>query len=200
MSHVHSNPQQPRRAAASTHPCPASRIGCLICAGPLFRGVVKWLRAEGIVFDQQKLHLSLADRLDGMNPTISGRVVGLTDIQVIRLAAIDITAHATDVHIVRDLPPLRFQVVAAHELGHVWLANQKVLSVPAWCSEGFCELLAYRFATLQDSLEARTEVARISSNPEPTYGGGFRRIKRCCDQIGFADLCEALKTNRLLPV
>ncbi len=199
MSSVHSRIRDRLRSAAAvgTHACPANRISCLTCAGPLFRAVVKWLRAQGIAFDQQRIHLSLVNHLDGVSSSLPGRVVGLTDIQIVRLAVVDVMAHATDVRIVRDLQPLRFQIVAAHELGHVWLANQKVLSVPAWCSEGFCELVAYRFAEDKDSWEARMERARISANSEPTYGGGFRRLKAICDRVGFSDLCEALRTNRL---
>lgn len=197
MSFKYSEHQVSGAFPIGKHACPASRVGCLTCGGPLFRDALKWLRAQGITFGQQKLHLSLADQLDGVNSSLPGRVVGLTDIRVIRLAAIDIAAHATDVRIVRDLRPLRFQIVAAHELGHVWLANQKVLAVPMWCSEGFCELVAYRFALSVNSQEARMEGARISANPEPTYGGGFRRLKAFCDRVDFPDLCEALRTNRL---
>ena len=199
MSGICSDGREQLRTAAAvgTPPCSASRVDCLTCAGPLFRAVVKWLRTQGVTFDQQKLHLSLVDHLGGVSLSLPGQVVGLTNIQVMRVGAIYLTARATDVRIVRDLRPLRFQVVAAHELGHVWLANQKVLSVPSWCSEGFCELVAYRFAQSVGSWEARLEAARIRANPEPTYGGGFRRLKGFCTRVGFPNLCEALKTNRL---
>lgn len=183
-------------AVSVSHSCGVNHVGCLACAGPLFRGVVKALRKEGLQFDQHKLHLSIVDRLDSARSLWGGRVVGLTDIQVMRLATFDLSACASDVRIVRDLRPVQFQTVAAHELGHVWLANRRVLSAPAWCSEGFCELVACRYAEALDSMEAALECVRISSNPDPTYGGGYRRLKALSDQIGFHAVCDALANGR----
>ena len=198
MTTDHSTSLDSTRGASSVaYPCQPNRIGCLACAGPLFREVVKRLRAQNLTFDQQTLHLSVVERLESFGSSQPGRVVGLTDIHVTRVAAIDVTARATDIRIVRGLRPLRFQAFAAHELGHVWLANQNILSLPSWCMEGFCELVAYRYTGTVDSMEARLERARISANPDPIYGDGFRRLSAYCDRVGFHNLCEALKTNRL---
>ncbi len=188
---------QPCAVSAAYHACAAGRVGCLACGGPLFRSVVRALRVQRITFSQTTLHLSLVDNLCARGSHSVGQVVGVTDIEVMGLATICLTARATDVRIVKNLPSVRFQVVAAHELGHVWLANQRALSIPPWCNEGFCELLAYRFAAGLNSWDGRLERARIITNPDPTYGGGFRRLKAFCDRAGFDALCAAIQTNRL---
>lgn len=120
-------------------------VNGLASAGVLFRSVVKELRRDGIKFDQSRLHLSLVNDFGTGVYSGLGQVLGLTDIEVTRFATFDVSARATDIRILRGLSPVRFQVVAAHELGHVWLANRKAVALPDWCCEGFCELVAYRF-------------------------------------------------------
>lgn len=173
------------------------RVNCLACSRVLFGRLVSWQRAEGMDFGQKKLHLSLVDALGDSPGSTDAHVLGVTEIQVMRLAVFEIRATASDIRIVRGLPRVRFQAVAVHELSHVWLANQKALALPRWVSEGFCELVAYRFVSNFRSSDGAAERDRMLENPDPVYGEGFRKMKRTCDALGFPGLLTAIAGGTL---
>jgi hypothetical protein len=96
------------------------------------------------------------------------------------------------IQIVKGLAPLEFQGVVAHELGHVWLALHRV-QAPAGMEEGFCELIAHRFYTDIGTPEGRRLAHRIETNPDPQYGGEFRRLR---ELLGPGGLERVLRQRR----
>ncbi len=103
------------------------------------------------------------------------------------------------VAILRGLPSTLFQGVTIHELGHAWLIVHNIVDLPAWAEEGFCELLSYRYYTDHSTHESAYYAMGIEKNPHPDYGGGFRRLRAMCDEMGFSNLTLFLRTNRQLP-
>ncbi len=96
--------------------------------------------------------------------------------------------------IATGLRPLAFQGTAVHELGHVWLAVHKI-SLPTVVEEGFCELLAHRFYSDSGTEEGRLLALEIETNPDPTYGAGFRYVR---DLLGPGDLERVLQKRRFV--
>lgn len=88
-----------------------------------------------------------------------------------------------------------------HELGHHWLHKHGVPYVPDqynldWRSEGFCELLMYRFLCAMDTYQSRYEAAWMEENPSYHYGDGFRAVKAAADRIGFRQFVDQIKRGR----
>lgn len=170
--------------------CPKGAISCLNCAGPIFSEIVRHLRADGLIFGDRSLHLTVAPNLGVPNPGM-GRTLGHTRIELRYSLLGGRQLGATDVNIEPGLQIVRFQAVAAHELGHVWLAVQDLTELDMTTTEGFCELVAYRYLRLlKDSgNEVAAERHRIATNPDPIYGAGFRHVRSVADRIGFQRVC-----------
>lgn len=90
-----------------------------------------------------------------------------------------------EIRLLRGRPRLVQGVVIAHELGHAWLFQKGLHGLPKDLEEGFCEYCSYQW--LRRSLDPRAPylMDRIARNPDPTYGGGFRKV---CDMAGSGGL------------
>jgi hypothetical protein len=97
------------------------------------------------------------------------------------------------------MPSPYFEAVAAHELGHAWLACRGVVGLPQPSEEGFCEVLAHRWLTWRDTPESRYYADRILRNADPVYGEGFRDIQARVDRVGFGALIDHLRTHGRMP-
>jgi hypothetical protein len=189
------------------------RVRCSVCqdnaietaeeARPLFRQLIRWVSGQGLRYNNLRLNLELCEsaklarHLQESGPTRSlgatmGSVTRNQDGQVV-LSSI------TGVAVLQGLPSTLFQGVTIHELGHVWLMVQGVLSLPLWAEEGFCELLAHRYYTEIDTLESRYHATSIELRTNPIYGEGFRRIRILADTTGFQRFITVLQTRKTLP-
>ncbi|GAA2682978.1 MULTISPECIES: protein DA1 [Actinoplanes] len=112
----------------------------------------------------------LQNRLTG-----PGEVHGLTVV-----AGLDVM----DLMVARDLPLVRFGVVVAHEVMHAYLAQQGFGDLSPQVEEGLCELLAHAWLKDQPGDPAEWERRRITHNPDPVYGDGFRAARDAAIRIG----------------
>jgi len=141
-------------------------------AKPLVAAVVHWAARLGMRFHG----IPVPIRLRANNPGQRGHL-GVTLHQRLWRGRKLVRNRIDGIEIVRGLPPLRFQGVVAHELGHVWLAVHCIALPPAM-EEGFCELIAYRYYIDLQTEEARRYAQDIETNPDPLYGGGFRSVRQ----------------------
>jgi hypothetical protein len=152
--------------------CAATAVTSPEQAQRLIRRVLRWAEGLGIVLDPAfVLRVALTDR-----PSDRPGHLGSTLIQSVvtprgeRRRVLGMTLR-------RGLPATLFSGVVAHELGHVWTAIRRWRFHP-WAEEGLGELLAHRFYHDLGTPEALFLARRIEINPDPLYGGGFRRMRR----------------------
>ncbi len=97
----------------------------------------------------------------------------------------------------RGLPAPQLAAVAAHELSHVWLWAHDIKTTTV-VDEGLAELCAYwTLGRLGGPIAAALQ-HRIAANPDPTYGGGYRRARAAEDRHGWTrDRAHLLTRSRL---
>ena len=197
-------PQQ-REPGADIIRCPVCRqhaVETVIEARPLFSHVVRWLNAQGLLFNNLHLSLELCDRahlnglLQGHNQAHS---LGATTSATYMQNGLVLRSEVSGVAVLQGLPAVLFQGVTVHELGHVWLIVNEVRGLPSWAEEGFCELLSYRYYQDLRSEEGRYYYVSKEQNPDPIYGEGFRRLRDLSMSLGFPRLIDVLRTTKRLP-
>lgn len=165
----------------------AVRVEAVPEARLLFEGVCRWATRLGMRFNgipiQVRLRKHRPNRPGHLGATVHGRLWRGRKLVRNRIQRIEVVA---------GLEPLLFQGVAAHELGHVWLAVHRI-SLPADLEEGFCELLAHRFYSDLGTEEGLRYAREIESNPDPLYGGGFRYLRERLVQGGLERILHQRK-------
>ena len=167
----------------------------------LMTNLITWVEAQGMGFRQKTFRIELLDRADFISRK-SGRrdPLGLTSsTRFMRQKRVD-HAKIESVAILRGLPHTLFEGVCIHELGHVWLVQQNIVNLPSLDEEGFCELLAYRHYIEIGSNVDLFYARGIAENSDAVYGGGFRKLKRLEERVGFAQIIKALLRKKKLPL
>jgi len=193
---------------AADHPFPL----CAICratsvtthddARSHFVKVIGWMMRQGLGVDHRiDLHVELADvaAFRGEHGKGNLAALGRTEVTSYTRDGRVVETEVRKVLILRGLPATQFEGVAAHELGHAWLAIEQVRGLPPWAEEGFCELLAHRRYAALATAESRYYAERIEQNPDPVYGAGFRRMQALAKRVGFDGLVASLRTAKTLP-
>ncbi|MEU0560467.1 protein DA1 [Dactylosporangium maewongense] len=101
----------------------------------------------------------------------------------------------TGISIVAGLPPTYFGRAVAHEIGHAWLALRGRAPVDDVIEEGLCELFAYAWLRRHGTPMALELRRRLSTNPDPVYGGGFRTVHQAVRRHGVATVLDRLLTT-----
>ena len=99
---------------------------------------------------------------------------------------------AEGIIIVKGLPWPIFQMVAAHELGHVWFANNDVMHISLLEEEGFCEVVAYLWLSERGKLGRDGLRRDMELSNDPIYGEGFRRMQQHVNRHGLVNLMQLL--------
>ena len=153
-----------------------------------------------MIFRKKTFRLEVLDRADFLSRNGRRDPLGLTSsTHYTRNGKLD-RIEVNSVAILQGLPHALFEGVCVHELGHVWLAQHKVVTLPQVNEEGFCELLAYRHYTKINSKSDQYYARRIAENPDPVYGGGFRKLQKLEKRVGFAQIIKSLQRKKRLPL
>lgn len=113
---------------------------------------------------------------------------------------VDATGAVTSITItvVAGLPDVLFRTVFAHELGHAMMLEHGIVTAEPLLAEGMAEFFSYAYLNRRQASSAeRRQARRIATNPDPVYGGGFRRVRAAVGVHGFAAVFAALQANRL---
>jgi hypothetical protein len=94
------------------------------------------------------------------------------------------------------MPLMVLRMVAAHELGHVSLAEER-LRLPRWAEEGSCDWLAHCYLGTIASPEAALQRRRIETRDDPVYGAGFRWVAARLAGRAPRELVPLLRAARL---
>ena len=199
------SPQQ-QETGAQANRCPICRSTAIETsaeAKPLFSRVIRWMNAQGLMYNNLKLSLDLCGRAhldDLLREGNVGHSLGATTSAMYTQNGRLIRTEINGIAVLQGLPAILFQGVTVHELGHVWLIVAGVHNLPAWAEEGFCELLSYRYYVEANTQESRYHSTSKEQNPDPIYGEGFRRMRDLADHVGFPRFIETLRTTAKLPV
>ncbi len=99
------------------------------------------------------------------------------------------------IYVLDHLPRERFIESCAHEIAHDWMQHHAGVRYPEDIREGFAEYVA----ALADRASGRPEmVRRMESNPDPVYGGGYRKVAAYAQQHGLNGLLTALRQGKPL--
>ncbi len=182
--------------------CRASAIETADQARPIFSHLIRWVNAQGLIYNNLHLSIELCDRPRlaellkvHAEPHALGVTLSTTHTQNGRV----IRTEVGGVAVLEGLPSTLFQGTIIHELGHAWLIVHGVKNLPSWAEEGFCEFLSYRYYTQLYTPESRYHATGIDQNPNPVYGDGFRHVRAIADAMGFQRFVEALRTTKRLP-
>jgi hypothetical protein len=181
-------PRCERCLAAAVSTAPEARVG--------FDRAREWLRRQGLATSGVDLQFRLVDRQElrsGPQP-IDGLCFGRT-----KAARGPARPPAITVMIARGLPRTVYAGTCVHELGHVWLRQRGIDTLPAWDEEGFCELLSWRYFAALGTREGRYHCRGIEESAHPVYGEGFRRVRALCQQYSFPHLVNDLARHKRLP-
>ena len=102
------------------------------------------------------------------------------------------------VNVASGLSPTKFMGTFCHELGHVWLNANWITPAlnPEWATEGFCELLTYRFYQHLNTDESLGLAEEMLKWEHPVYGDGLRWAIGKVDAIGLKKFLKALQKKK----
>ena len=185
--------------------CRASAIETIEQTRPIFKHLIRWINAQGLVYNNLPLSLELVDRLrlaqllKGRAGTAGTDSLGVTMSTTHTLNGKVARTEVNGIAVLEGMPTLSFQGVTVHELGHVWLIVHDIKNLPSWAEEGFCELLTRRYYSQLNTAESRYYAEGIETNPNSVYGEGFRRVRAIADPMGFHRFVETLQKTKRLP-
>ena len=180
-------------AGKKTLPLKDGRLYCSLCinqnvtsekqAKQIFSQVRKELKNKLGIFTEHQInfHLISCQEMEKLSDKQTHKELGLYRNTTVLETNVNsdktkIITEQHDIYILYGLPLEKFCMVAAHELGHDWMIEHVGRTDKMEISEGWAELLAYRYAQ-QKSGRYKIAVLDIENNQDPVYGGGFRWIR-----------------------
>ena len=97
-----------------------------------------------------------------------------------------------EIRLLHGRPKLVQGLVVAHELGHAWLFQKGFLALPLDVEEGFCEFCAHHWLSRTGDRRAPYLMHDIETNPDSTYGGGFRKVSALAGKDGLPGVVERI--------
>jgi len=142
------------------------------------------LRAAGLELKAQPripLRLDSAVNIRNLRGAGAKAVEGVTLTIIHTLDGREHSREVQGIVVLGGLAQDHFEAVLAHEFGHVWLFNERLDPGSELLVEGFCELVKYLWLEQLGTPLAKAIQRRTQDNPDPVYGGGFRRVKERWD-------------------
>ena len=109
-----------------------------------------------------------------------------------------VSAEAEKVIILAGLPEPLFQTVAAHELGHVWVASQHLMHLTPQEEEGLCETISHLWVEEKCRFGRDGLLRSIEQQQDAVYGEGFRLMKSIEQRVGLIGVMQLLVSRSKL--
>ncbi len=164
---------------------------------PLLTGIQARLRNEGLPWWPQSFPLRLVapDEMKISKPQKGAPLAPLAGL-IRKVSTSDAKGRpmrsVPEIRLLRGRPSLMQGAVIAHELGHAWIFQKGICDLPADLEEGFCEFCSYLWISSSNDPRAAYQMERIALNPDPTYGGGFRKIRDLGGKRGLPGVLDGL--------
>jgi hypothetical protein len=180
-----------------------SEIMCTTChrlavtdaenAARLYREVAAWMvRRQFFAFTPMlPITLSPQDRIHFPDRQESS-TLGVTT-TIVTTTARAKYVRAEGITLAYGMPSPLFQMVLAHELGHVWISQNGIIHLDLQDEEGFCELVSHLWVG-ENAFFGRSGLLKgIETSTDPIYGDGFRKMFAVKERNGLAGLIALLK-------
>lgn len=185
--------------------CEASAVRGEAAALVRFEGVRRFLAQRGMLISDAAVPLSLVSRhalreilaRSGHPPSKS--VHGCTLAEQ-RIENARVVRTATVVYLLGSLPTALFDGIAAHELGHVWAFHSGCPRHAHALGEGFCNYLRYLVHRAGGGLDNEFYARQMMADDNPSYGQGFRIVKRLAERKGFPALLDHMRKKADFPL
>ena len=161
---------------------------------PLLAGIQAQLRSEGLPWWPQSFPLRLVapDEMKLSDTQTGAPLAGL----IRKVSTSDENGRPVrsvpEIRLLRGRPCLMQGAVIAHELGHAWAFQKGIYDLSPDLEEGFCEFCSYLWLSSSKDPRAAYRMERIALNPDPIYGGGFRKIQELGGQTGLTGVLAGL--------
>jgi hypothetical protein len=146
------------------------------------------MAALGIVLDR-RVRVTLADTV---SQVAGPSTTGLTH-------AVHQTREVIGITVISGLTRVDFCRTVAHEIGHAWLVQRGAEVSDPVLVEGLCELFAAAWLKKQPGHLAATIRDAMATNPDPTYGVGYRTVRNAVVNHGIRAVLTALCEDGGLP-
>ncbi len=171
--------------------CPTCSVGAVDTQEQARRhipGVRADMAALGVSLDR-RVRVTLVDTMptiDGASPT------GLTH-------SFKETGEVIGIEVLSGLTAVHFGQTVAHEIGHAWLIERGAAVTHPVLVEGLCEVFASAWLKKQPgALPPRLREA-MATNPDKTYGAGYRVVREAVVRNGIRKVLHALCVTGRLP-
>ncbi len=163
--------------------------------------LTKTLKGQGIdiVGVEVPLYLVNKSTMTELSAGSHADPLGFTHYEQTSYAGGIIAERSFKIYMLNGLPRFEFISALAHELMHVWMFTNAPTDIDPVLREGSCNYAAFLIIRNYPDKEARFVVDNMTSDPNPVYGEGFRRVKKYVDRHGVSKWLEYLKSNKYPP-
>ncbi|MCF7796288.1 MAG: protein DA1 [Lentisphaeria bacterium] len=166
----------------------------------IFHEVVKTLGYYGFTVDLNQVDIKPVNRTqlkDIAGQAYSQQLRGFCNTRTQTLNG-RLTNQSHTIYVLDNVPPLAIGSTLAHELMHIWIAQNTTNYHQPKLEEGVCNYLSYIY--LKESVNTSSEymLRQLLENPDPVYGAGFRAVKSKFSGYPLRDLLDYLKSNSTL--
>ena len=184
------------------------RMLCGICAPSsvtsegkarvLMRDVSRELARHGITVQTSGIDIRLVGepQLRSIAGTDNSDTKGYVDYQVDKNLFGTVTRRRVTIYILAGMPRVQAAGTLAHELMHVWQFMQGRLHVEKALSEGSANFAASLVLSSIGGVEATYSIDMMRQDPDPVYGGGFRRVQSFVDREGITAWLDLLRGDK----
>lgn len=104
-----------------------------------------------------------------------------------------------DIWIEAGLPVVQFDMVAAHELTHVWVDHSCAVEPPLIVNEGLAELNAYWILEKLNRSRSAAVRRQLAESSDPVYGAGYRIAADAEQRAGWVTVANRVIQTGHLP-
>lgn len=159
------------------------------------------LEKSGIVIGDDDIEFALVSQreLGQMIGHENSNQFGLTRFEESHLLGL-LTDREFSIYVLRGLPRMHFIMTATHELMHVWqYLNTPEIGEPALV-EGSCNFASTLVLRQFDGEQTSYVIEQLKRDPDPIYGGGYRRVKKLVENRGVDYWLQHLRFDPEFPI
>lgn len=179
--------------------CKNSAVNGYFSIKSLFNKVARKLSEYGLNIDVSSITIKAADRNElksaaGKNYMQNMKGYCSTVVKEITDGSKTIIERKHTIFILDGVPSDYIESTIAHEIMHVWISQNTNIDHSLELEEGSCNYISYIY--LKNNRFNSSALQLILDDPDPIYGGGFRKVKSKFDLRPLADLLNYLREKR----
>ena len=158
------------------------------------------LRSMGINLPQNKIKIKAVDRSglkDAAKSNYTERLKGFCNIENTEqtFGIKKIKNFSATIYVLNKIPADYVESTIAHELMHVWIDQNTSKNHTSELVEGSCNFISYKYLSNKNSKNKKDIITALQNDPNPIYGGGFRKVFSKFGAKHIIELLNYLKNN-----